>query len=148
MTRLLVHVEGETEEIFVNRVLAPYLYSIGYVQVSARKMGKERERNQRGGVRPWPETRTSILDILNGDPGIIITTMVDYYGMPQSGPGAWPGRARAAAQLSYPNGIEESLLADIASGMGGSFNSGRFIPYVMMHEFEAMLFSDCAEFAR
>ena len=32
--------------------------------------------------------------------------------------------------------------------MGGSFNSRRFIPYVMMHEFEAMLFSDCNGLAR
>ena len=30
--------------------------------------------------------------------------------------------------------------------MGTGFNDGRFIPYVMMHEFEAMLFSDCARF--
>lgn len=74
--------------------------------------------------------------------------MVDYYGMPQSGPGTWPGRPGATALLSYPNAIEESLSADIASAMGGSFNPRRFIPYVMMHEFEAMLFSDCAEFAR
>ena len=31
--------------------------------------------------------------------------------------------------------------------MGASFNSNRFVPYVMMHEFEAMLFSDCDGFA-
>ncbi len=27
MTRLLVHVEGQTEESFVNRILAPHLYT-------------------------------------------------------------------------------------------------------------------------
>ena len=31
MTRLLIHVEGETEETFVNEVLGPYLYACGYV---------------------------------------------------------------------------------------------------------------------
>ena len=31
--------------------------------------------------------------------------------------------------------------------MGSSFNPHRFVPYLMMHEFEAMLFSDCAAFA-
>ena len=30
VSRLLVHVEGETEEGFVNSVLAPYLYDRGY----------------------------------------------------------------------------------------------------------------------
>ena len=32
--------------------------------------------------------------------------------------------------------------------MGGAFNPDCFIPYVMMHEFEAMLFSDCEGFGR
>ena len=148
MTRLLVEAEGETEETFVKELLSLHLYNFGYTQVAARQMGNARERFRRGGVRPWPEVRDEILSRLKGDEGIIIATMVDYYGMPQSGPGAWPGRAGAAALLSYPNAIEESLLADIAGAMGGSFNPRRFIPYVMMHEFEAMLFSDCAEFAR
>ncbi len=147
MTRLFIHAEGETEETFANEVLASHLYGLGYTQVSARLIGKERERNRRGGVRPWPEARTNILDILSKDPEVIVSTMVDYYGMPQRGEGAWPGRAGATAQLRFPNSIEESLLADIANVMGGNFNPRRFAPYVMMHEFEAMLFSDCARFA-
>ena len=32
--------------------------------------------------------------------------------------------------------------------MGDGFNPARLIPYVMMHEFEAMLFSDCDRFAQ
>ena len=35
MTRLLVHVEGQTEETFVNEVLAPHLYGFGLPSVSA-----------------------------------------------------------------------------------------------------------------
>ena len=31
--------------------------------------------------------------------------------------------------------------------MGGGFDRRRFIPYVSMHEFEALLFSDCQRFA-
>lgn len=148
MARILIYVEGSTEEDYVTAILAPHLYVLGYTQVAPLKLGKQRERDRRGGIRPWPEARTNILDILRGDSEVIVSTMVDYYGMPQNGPGAWPGRAGAAAQLSYPNGIEESLLADVADGMGDNFNPRRFIPYVMMQEFEAMLFSDCAEFAR
>ncbi|MDE2725572.1 MAG: hypothetical protein OXI59_19555 [Gemmatimonadota bacterium] len=36
MTRLLIHVEGETEETFVNEILGPHLYACGYTMVSAR----------------------------------------------------------------------------------------------------------------
>ena len=69
--------------------------------------------------------------------------MVDYYGMPHD----WPGRAAPFTAAMSPsdraNEIEEALLQDICDEMGTDFNPGRFIPYVMMHEFEAMLFSDC-----
>ena len=43
--------------------------------------------------------------------------------------------------------IESALAEDVSRTLGDSFNPGRFTPYVMMHEFEAMLFSDCEAFA-
>jgi hypothetical protein len=39
MVRLLVHVEGETEETFSNEILRPYLLTAGYESVSARIIG-------------------------------------------------------------------------------------------------------------
>ena len=150
MTRLLIHVEGQTEETFVNEVLGPHLSGYGYFTVSARLMGNARQRSRRGGVKPWPTARKEIVRHLRGDPGCIASTMVDYYGLPQSGQRAWPGRA-AASQLAFPSRastIEELLLAEVCKCMGSSFNPDRFVPYVMMHEFEAMLFSDCEAFAR
>jgi hypothetical protein len=30
----------------------------------------------------------------------------------------------------------------------GSLNARRFVPFVVMHEFEGLLFSDCAGFSR
>ena len=35
------------------------------------------------------------------------------------------------------------MLLDIVGEMGGGFNPDRFIPFVVMHEFEAILFSAC-----
>ena len=32
--------------------------------------------------------------------------------------------------------------------MGPTFDRGRFIPFVVLHEFEGLLFSDCAAFSR
>ena len=150
MTRLLIHVEGQTEETFVNYVLGPHLSGHGDAVVSARLMGNARRRNMRGGIRSWPTARREIVNRLRGDPGCIASTMVDYYGLPQDGQRAWPGRA-AASQLAFPekaSTIEDLLLDDVCRQMGSSFNSHRFVPYVMMHEFEAMLFSDCETFAR
>ncbi|MCU7905583.1 MAG: DUF4276 family protein [Candidatus Thiodiazotropha sp. (ex Epidulcina cf. delphinae)] len=53
MTRLLIHVEDETEETFVNELLAVHLISHGFESVSARLMGNARLRSHRDGVRAW-----------------------------------------------------------------------------------------------
>jgi hypothetical protein len=41
-----------------------------------------------------------------------------------------------------------ALLHDIVDEMGADFDHDRFVPYVVMHEFEGLLFSDCQAFAR
>lgn len=146
MTRLLVHVEGETEETFVNEVLGPHLYGCGYSRVAARLLGSARGRDRRGGIRPWPAARRDIVNHLKEDPSCVATTMVDYYGMPRN----WPGRAAAPARPSSQRAstVEQALAADVGTGMGPRFHRRRFVPYVAMHEFEALLFSDCDGFAR
>lgn len=150
MARLLVHVEGQTEESFVNELLAPYLHSRGFSNVSARIVGNARQRDRRGGIKPWPAVREGILNHLKQDAGCLVSTMVDYYGLPQAGFGAWPGRSAAAATVvsDRASTVERAILEDVSNCMGRDFESYRFIPYVMMHEFEAMLFSDCAAFGR
>jgi len=149
MTRLLVHVEGETEETFVNEVIAPHLYGYGYHSVSARLIGNARLRLRRGGIRGWSTVREDIVRHLKQDSGCLATTMVDYYGLPQSGPSAWPGREDASSkQYSLKaESVQGAMLTDVSNALGGGESSQRFCPYVVMHEFEGLLFSDCARFA-
>jgi hypothetical protein len=149
MARLLVHVEGQTEESFVNEVLADYLGQCGYESVSARLVGNARLRERRGGIRAWPGVKKDVINHLNQDHGCIATTMVDYYGLPQTGDKAWPGRAAAGALpfAQKANHVEQALAANIASDIG-NFMATRFVPFVMMHEFEGLLFSDCGAFGR
>jgi hypothetical protein len=49
-------------------------------------------------------------------------------------------RARADA-------VEGAVSNDISVELGEAFDQQRFIPYVVMHEFEGLLFSDPARFA-
>lgn len=148
--RLLVHVEGETEEEFVKEVLAPHLRGLGFGQVSARLIGDARSRERRGGIRPWPGVRGDIVRHLKEDPGCVATMMVDYYGLPQTGEGAWPGRreANTAPLAKRITILETALSEDLARYLGENCGLRRFIPFVVQHEFEALLFSDCAVFAR
>jgi hypothetical protein len=150
MARLLVHVEGQTEEDFVNSVLRDYLLHRGYQSVSARIIGNARLRSRRGGIRAWLPVRKDIINHLRQDPGCVATTMVDFYGLPQDGERAWPGGAAAVGASGHHKAmiVEEALRDDLAHEMGTNFDITRFLPFVVVHEFEGLLFSDCATFAR
>ena len=144
MTRLLIHVEGETEETFVNEVLRDDLMAKGYHSVGARILGSSR---QRGGVGKWLDVRTEIRNHLLADPGCAATTMVDYYGLPQN----WPGRAPARALRTVDQKgrcVQDAVKKDLVKAMGSRFASNRFVPFVVMHEFEGLLFSDCVAFSQ
>jgi hypothetical protein len=39
--------------------------------------------------------------------------------------------------------VEDALLGEVIEAMGGRFDPRRFVPFVVMHEFEGLLFSDC-----
>jgi len=142
MPRLLIHVEGQTEETFVNEVLRNYLVAAGYDSVGARIVGNARARDRRGGIRPWESVKKDILQHLKEDKNCIATTMVDFYGL-----GDWPKRAEAGKVASLEAKaamVEAAMLQGVASGIDGT----RFVPFVVMHEFEGLLFSDCAAFGR
>jgi Domain of unknown function (DUF4276) len=147
--RLLILVEGQTEESFVNEVLSPHLYGRGFSRVAAKLLGNARQRSRRGGIRPWPSVREDILRHLSQDQHQAVTTMVDYYALPKAGGRAWPGRLRADS-LSVTNKarcVADAVSEDIRTALEDEVSSGRFLPYVVMHEFEALLFSDCGRFA-
>lgn len=144
--RLLVHVEGQTEETFVNTILGPHLHNIGYSSVRASLIGSAGPRNKRGGGRSWQTVRRGILNHLKEDREAIATTMVDYYAMPRD----WPGRIEADS-LPFErqtSTILNALVQSIKEKMGSDFDQRRFIPYVSMHEFEALFFGDYRRFAK
>jgi hypothetical protein len=144
MPRLLVHVEGQTEETFVNDLLGDHLVRSGYELVSARPVGNPRMK--RGGIRPWQGVKRDILRHLKEDRSAIAAIMVDYYGLPRD----WPGRAEAPGKASTSGKaefVESALHRDITEEMGDRFDARRFVPLVMMHEFEALLFSGPERFA-
>jgi Domain of unknown function (DUF4276) len=143
MARLLIHVEGWTEVGFVNELLRNHL---GPHSVGARIIGNARQREQRGGIRSWPQVRKGIVNHLLEDRACFATTMIDYYGLP----GAWPGRAESTNRGSAEEKarcVEDAMRDDLAVQMGDD-SSRRFLPFIVMHEFEGLLFSDCTAFSR
>ena len=120
MARLLIHVEGQTEEDFVNEVLRDHLVTKGYHSVDARIVGNARLRRRRGGICPWPSVKRDIINHLREDQDCIATTMVDYYGLPQTAPGEWPGRVQAKSLSTIEEKalcVQEAVLADLVTEM-------------------------------
>jgi hypothetical protein len=137
MSRVIAVVEGVTEQRFVREILAPYLGQFG-IWMDARLVGKP---GHKGGVGPYPRAKGDILAVLKTDPAVICTTMFDYYAMPSDWPGCEDAR-RLRDSGAKASAIENALGHDIVDAMGTSFHATRFRPYIQMHEFEALLYSD------
>lgn len=143
--RLHITAEGQTEERFVKTVLAPYLGERG-VWADARSVLTSRDRHAgrqyRGGWRrgcAYPTAKADICTWMKEDrhPDVRFTTMFDLYGLPSD----FPGYSDAQKQKSpYPRVavLEDALAADI----NGTLNDTRFIPYIQLHEFEALILAD------
>jgi len=140
MKRVLILVEGQTEERFVNRVLAPQLQKHEIVAIPTIVVTKRVKGGQhfKGGVLSYQQVRGDLLRLLGDSNASAVTTMLDYYGLPDD----FPGRTALAPDIRTPEEraqhVEDELARDLADR--------RLIPYVSLHEFEALLFSEPAQF--
>jgi hypothetical protein len=66
--------------------------------------------------------------------------MFDYYGLGADFPGGTLSKGAEAAEKA--KSIEVAFHKAVSEEMGHTFHPNRFIPYIQMHEFEGMLFSD------
>ena len=139
MTRAYVVVEGQTEEAFVNAVLAPALYPVA-VYVTPIVIGTPRHR---GGRVTFGRVVDHLARLLKQESAVYCTTLVDYYGRGTGFPPIPPSVSADAAATLIDGAIHDHLLA----ALPGERVDVRCLPYVQVHEFEALLFSDPAAFA-
>ena len=130
--RVNLVVEGDTEEAFVKQVLAPYL-STKQIFLVARKVITSWRRRVRGGMTSYGRARNDIERWLKQDTLAYCTTMFDLYGLPTDFPGFEEGQRR---QNPY------ARVAHLEAAFGEDINHRRFIPFFLLHDFEALLLSD------
>ena len=145
MIRVHVICEGQTEEMFVNELLrVPFSHK--NIDLRPSLIGKP---GHKGGDFKYDRLLPDLKARLLRDTKCYCTTFFDYYALPLS----FPGRTEAAslsrnattgekAELVNTK-LAESLAKDI-----GEKPALRFIPYIQMHEFEGLLFSDPTGFAK
>lgn len=140
MVRINFIVEGQTEETFVNTILCPHLSAHGiYPSARCVETGRHGSRIYRGGLLRYDKAKRDISRWLNEDPSAYVTTMFDYYGLPNDFPGL---RDAETIDDAYEK------VKTIQDAMSQDIGEDRFIPYIQLHEFEALLFSDVASIDR
>jgi len=120
--------EGPTEEVFVNRCLAPYLQPRNlYVYGTVLSARSGRHRGGRVTVERLANALSHHYRATDR-----VTTLVDFYGFQDRG-------TRTRAQL------ETDIRSAVAATTTG-YDPRFVLPYVQMHEFEGLLFTDPAAF--
>ncbi|OIR25067.1 hypothetical protein BGC33_05390 [Bathymodiolus thermophilus thioautotrophic gill symbiont] len=120
MVRLLISVEGSSEEKFIDEVIAPHLTGFDIsvsVQNMKGKIGLDRIGTKLNGL------------IYSYD---YITTLYDFYGFKKKGLG--DNETKESLEDKIKNKIKET-------------QRDKIIPYIQMYEFEALLFSDSEKMA-
>ncbi len=134
MMRLIVVVEGQTEETFVKTVLVPHLSDFG-IYASATIVGKliarRRGHHRRGGghFRHWRKDIQRILDA-DRNPDLHVTTLFDLYGLPEDFP---------SLSLHSTDRDTARRCSSLEAALAREFNDVRFTPYIQRHEFEALV---------
>lgn len=133
MSRVLVFVEGQTEETFVRDLLVPYFAPLG---VYLTPILAATSPGHKGGIVSYGKVKHQLTRLCRQDQGAYVTTMMDYYGLPNDFPGL-DGRVPDAHEQVVR--LEQALQQDI--------DAPNFIPNLLLHEFEALLFSAPEKFA-
>lgn len=144
MIRLHAIVEGQTEEAFFNTVLAPHLAHHGVVadvQLINPKTGST-ARGTKGGWNSYTVMQRHLERWMKEDSGpeVRFTSMVDLYRIPKDFPG-YATFTTQADPVARVQELEKEWLREHAYP-----DNQRFLPYIQLHEFEALLLADPTKF--
>lgn len=133
MKRLNIVVEGQTEQSFVNEVLAPYLRSKGILLITPILI--HTSKTGRGGLINYNHLYNTIKGLLKNqsDGNLVVSSFVDFFRIPNNMPGY---------DAAMKSGDDLQKVETLQQVLGDSIVDRRFIPYIQLHEFEALLFSN------
>lgn len=132
---LIIIVEGQTEEEFVNETIRPWMAAHGIHDVRAIKI--RTSRTGKGGNANYLHFKSTTTLLLKQEKNILVTSLIDYFRLPNE----FPGFVTAMKQSTVENRV-----AILETELGKDINSPHFVPYIQLHEFEALLFTKSAGF--
>ena len=132
--------EGQTEERFVSKVLKPYFNDCGIV-LKPRILLTSKKKNQRGGMISFSQAKRDIENWISKNRNRksethYYTTMFDFYALPSD----FPGMDEIEKYIDAYGKVSV-----VERAMAEKFQVSDFIPYIQLHEFEALLLSDVSQ---
>lgn len=138
---LVVFCEGQTEQGFCVQVLQPHLFPQGDGTVYTLPVGEKDHHHCYGlGTKKKYQgakgVRQFILNTIKNRQGknVYFSTVFDLYSLPNDFPGKAANVRNPANPTPYVLALEQAFGQDI--------NYNRFIPNLLLHEYETMLFTD------
>jgi hypothetical protein len=130
MKRIIIICEGLTEKEFCEKVLAPYLWQHEIdIQTPLIKISG-------GGIVKWDYLRRQVETHLKESSSVFVSTLIDYYGLYQKyNFPRWEEGNKIYDKDNRMSFLEEAMNKDVSESL-----QHRFIPYLQLHEFEALLF--------
>lgn len=137
MSRLYLLVEGQTEEAFVNELLTPHYARRGLYLVP---IIVSTSPGHKGGVVSYAKVRPQIERLCKQDAAAQVSTLFDLYARP----GDFPGKTSA----DYPAmGSGRQKAEFLEAALARDIDQRNFVPHLLVHEFEALLFVRVEAFA-
>lgn len=138
MKTVYLHVlcEGQTELRFASKVLSTYL-TLKNIIVLPQLLITNRKKNERGGILSYQQAKRDLSFMIRGakdnEQAVhYFTTMFDLYALPSD----FPGFIDASTLKGY------SRVVMLEKAFGKDINCYKFIPYIQLHEFEALVLCD------
>lgn len=91
----------------------------------------------KGGLNGYEKVKKDVKRLLGDSNAAMFTTLFDYYALPEDFPG----------MDTLPPGDPRRRVEYLENAFREDFDDPRFKPYLMLHEFEAWLFSDVQAWA-
>jgi len=136
---LHIIVEGDTEEKFVNSLLKKHFANFDtYVHCRKLRTGWSGNIQMKGGLLKYAKFRDDVLRWIHSDGNrnnVWYSSMIDLYGFPVDIQSPYNESIRAI-QNTYER------VAQLEKAIAEDISHHRFIPYVQIHEFEALVLVD------
>ncbi len=134
MREIIIITEGPTEQEFISKILIPFFTEKGIYRVYPKTI--KTSKDHYGGLLKYNKLKNDLGRHLSTKHGSIITTLIDYFHLPES----MPNYATCQSKRTIDEKID-CLITGLASDIE-EINENIFLPYIQKHEFEALLFSN------